>query len=58
MTFATSITVFAIGVVVEVPFLQPLAAIGLTAAGAAIARAAGVPDREGIVATADEVTVR
>jgi hypothetical protein len=57
VTFATSITVFAIGVVVEVPFLQPLAAIGLTVAGVTIARAAGVPDRTGIV-FADEVTVR
>jgi hypothetical protein len=57
VTFATSITVFAIGAVVEVPFLQPLAAIGLTVAGVTIARAAGVPDRTGIV-FADEVTVR
>lgn len=58
VTFTTSITVFAIGVFVEVPFLQPVAAMGLTVAGVAIARAAGVPDREGTVAFADEVTVR
>ena len=57
VTFTTSITVFAIGVFVEVPFLQPLAAIGLTVAGVVIARAAGVPDREGTAAFADEVTV-
>lgn len=58
VTFTTSITVFAVGVFVEVPFLQPVAAIGLTVASVAIARAAGVPDREGTVAFADEVTVR
>jgi hypothetical protein len=57
-TFAASIAVFAVGVFVEVPFLQPLAAIGLTVAGVAIARAASVPDRAGTVAFADEVTVR
>jgi hypothetical protein len=58
VTFTTSITVFAVGVFVEVPFLQPLAAIGLTVAGVAIARAAGVPDRAGTVEFADEVAVR
>ncbi len=58
VTFTTSITVFAVGVFVEVPFLQPVAAIGLTVASVAIARAAGVPDREGTVAFVDEVTVR
>ena len=58
VTFATSISVFAVGVFIGVPFLQPLAAIALTVAGVAIARAAGVPDREGTVPFADEVTVR
>ena len=58
VTFTTSIAVFAAGVFVEVPFLQPVAAIGLTVASVAIARAAGVPDREGTVAFVDEVTVR
>jgi hypothetical protein len=57
VAFATAITVFAVAVFVEVPFLQPLAAIGLTVASLAIARAAGVSDREGTVAFADEVTV-
>lgn len=58
VTFTTSIVVFAVGVFVEVPFLQPVAAIALTVAGVAIARAAGVPDREGTGVFADEVTVR
>ena len=58
VTLTTSITVFAVGVFVEVPFVQPAAAIGLTVAGLAMARAAAVPDREGTVASADEVTVR
>ena len=58
VAFATSVTVFAVGVFVEVPFLQPVAAIGLTVAGVAIAQVAGVPDRAGTVAFADEVTVR
>lgn len=57
VTFTTSITVFAVGVFVEAPFLQPVAAIGLTVASVAIARAAGVPDHAGTV-FADEVTVR
>jgi hypothetical protein len=58
VTFTTSIAVFAVGVFVEVPFLQPLAAFGLAVAGLAIARAAGVSDREGTRTFADEVTVR
>lgn len=58
MAFAVSITVFAVGVLVEIPFLQPLAAIGVAVAGVAIARAAGVPNRAETVALADEVTVR
>ena len=58
VTFTTSIVVFAVGVFVEVPFLQPLAAIALTVACLAIARAAGEPGHEGTVVFADEVTVR
>ena len=58
VTLSASIAVFAIGVFVEVPFLQPVAATGLTVAGVAIARAAGVPDRESTAAFTDEVTVR
>lgn len=56
-TFAASITVFAIGVFVEMPFLQPLAGIGVVAASVAIARAARSPDRSG-AAVPDRVTVR
>ena len=58
VTFTSSIVVFAVAVFVEVPFLQPLAAIALTVAGVAIARAAGERVHEGTVAFADEVTVR
>ena len=41
VAFATSIAVFAVGALVEtqMPFLQPLTAIGFMAAGIAIARA-------------------
>lgn len=41
VAFATSIAVFAVGALVEtqMPFLQPLTAIGFMAAGVAIARA-------------------
>ena len=56
--FAAGVTVFAIGVFVEVPFVQPLAGLVIAVAGAAIAREAEVSDRAGAVAFADEVTVR
>jgi hypothetical protein len=59
--FATSVVVFVVGVFMEmqVPFLQPLTAIGLTVAGVAIARAraAAAPGSEGTV-FADEEMVR
>ena len=38
--FAASTTVFAIGVFIEIPFLQPAAGLGMAAAGAAAALAA------------------
>jgi hypothetical protein len=41
MTFAALITLFAIGVFVGVPFLQPAAAIGVAVAGAGAALAVG-----------------
>jgi hypothetical protein len=56
--FAACVTVFAVGVFVEVPFVQPLAGIGVAGAGVAIARAAAVSDRAAAMAFADEVTVR
>jgi hypothetical protein len=56
--FAASVTVFAAGVFVEVPFVQPLAGLGIAVAGAAIARAAGIADRPRPLVFADEVTVR
>jgi hypothetical protein len=39
------------------PVYGAILAVGLTVSGVAIARAAGVPDRAGTVAFADEVTV-
>jgi hypothetical protein len=56
--FAAGLTVFAVGVFIDVPFLQPLAGIGVAVAGVAIARAAGISARASAVAFADEVTVR
>jgi hypothetical protein len=56
--FAASITVFAIGVFVEIPFLQPLAGIGIAVASVEIARAAGDPHLEEAVALAEGVEIR
>jgi hypothetical protein len=56
--FAGSITVFAIGVFVEVPSLQPLAGIGVGLASFGIARAAGAADRAAAELVADGVTLR
>jgi hypothetical protein len=56
--FPGSITVFAIGVLVEVPFLQPLAGIGRALASVGIARAAGATDCAGADMVADGVTLR
>jgi hypothetical protein len=58
VALAVSITVFAVGVFVEIPFLQPLTGIGVAVAGIAIARAARFPDRAADVTFADRVTVR
>lgn len=45
MTFAASIAVFAAGLLVEVPFVQPLAGVGVAIAGVMIAGAAGASGR-------------
>jgi hypothetical protein len=56
--FAASITVFAVGVFVEIPFLQPIAGIAVAVAGVGAARAARAPDCAADVTFADQVTVR
>jgi hypothetical protein len=45
VAFAASITVFAAGLLVDVPFIQPVAGIGVAIAGAAIALEAGSTGR-------------